>query len=283
MTSLKIGNAKVEAEIFDQRSAWDKVNSGHSALPRYVHPLIRHFGDLRSQKMLSYDCRTNTWKRHKADAQYRFIATYDLKLVGVDYNGNGSDAATTQLLNDYVAASGFGDVNTFGQKLGGQFGTRAVPVPRKPFNHWKPAYAFTIYAFPRYHVLRLSLPSHGRFNYVLLAIPFDVRFWGERTYHCEWGMEVDIDYHPITTLGQDLAVPDKTVRDTLFPRLKWELKQARTARAEMRRDLARYKEELAEDPDEAMLPILIATGKARIARADDDISRLKNRLDAYGE
>ncbi|WP_299684734.1 hypothetical protein [uncultured Tateyamaria sp.] len=275
MTQFEIGKLRVQAEVFDQMREGSRVTSGISKLPRHVHPLVRHFSGLYYQKLLSYDCTTNTWTRHAVDAQYRYIVKNDFKVAGPTAN------ATRALLDSYVRASGLGGMNGFGQRLADMFGLHAVPVPLHRFRHWKPQYTFEISATVHYHVVRLTVPGQDPWDYALLAIPFDVQFAGERTYDCERKRGIDIDFDSILLPAEDLQVPDKAARQNLKPRLKWELKLSKKLLKYYKRELARNETDLASDPKKKGQDVVVRLNRESVARSAANVKRLAARLAAY--
>ena len=283
MATLKIGDLKVNAEVFDLIKAASQIRSGQSKLPKHVQALVRHLDALRHQKLMTYNCRDNSWTRHTVDAQHRFIVKYDFRVGSVDYAGQSSPAATQQLLDDFVAASGLGSVNAFGQKMGDLFGVHAVTVPLDAFKAWRPQFSFEIYGRVKYHVLRLQMAGQPSYAMALLAIPFEMNFWGERIYDCEWDMPVEIDFFPISIPVRDIKVADNAANETLKPRLEWELKQTRKRRKANRKSLKREQEERAKDTLGLLIDVVIDNLKEDIARNDADIARLKRRLAAFGD
>lgn len=283
MTTLTIEKLKVKARLADLRGTSLGDGPGPTKFPGHVQPLIRHFKGLYVRKLLSYDCTKKQWKRHNVDAQYRFLVKYDLKLVGVDGAGHATPEATNALLGEYVRASGLGSVNAFGQKLADLFGLYALPVPIDKFKHWTPRYSFFISAYVHHHVVELRMPGQDRNDYVLLAIPFDVRFWGERTFDCKLGQPIEIDFDSIDLDLEYLDIPDAAARQSLKPRLEWELDLSKRLRKSGKHQLTEHEELLASNPEDRKLRALVERLRKSLARDDREIAELKRRIAATGE
>ena len=282
MTTFTIGKLKVEAKLVDLMGTPLGGGPGPTKFPGHVQPLTRHFRTLETSRLLSYDCTKRQWTRHNVDAQYRFILKYDLKLVGVDDAGRPTQDATNALLGDYVTASGLGSVNAFGQKLADLFGLHPLPVPRARFRPWIARYSFHISADVHYHVVELRMSGQDRNDFVLLAIPFDVRFWGDRTYDCEGNQRIGIDFDGISLDLDYVNVPDAAARESLKPRLEWELSLSKRLHAYDIQELARQEARLEQDPENRKLREMVERSRQALKKSDRELNDLKRRLAAYG-
>lgn len=187
LTTLTIGDLKVEATEFDQKTENIRLMERYSDLPKYVQVLVRHFGSQSAGTVVSYDCKTRRWTRKRVDANFNFHVRQEMKIVGVDpATGKPTRKDTLALVDRYVAPSRLGNRDAFGQKLHDLFGRHTVPVPSDGFaQKWAPRYSFDIDVRVEWHVLRLFLRGQDKRSWALLGIPFEVSFVGIRTFDCE--------------------------------------------------------------------------------------------------
>ena len=288
MTTLKIGNLSIDAREYDYRLKHSQNLDNPWELSDHERALVEHFSNLRHQKVLSFDCRTKAWVRHNADAQYRFLAKAELRVVGLDTEtGEETQAASLALVNRYIARSGLGDPTAFGQQLTTLFGLHVKTIPFQVFAaKWVPRYSFDIWVSMHHHYLRLTIDGLGSPDLVVLAIPISLHFSANRTFDCslDWSLEqpLTLDLPGPSTPRTWLDVPDRAARESMSDRMEKELERSKRLRTDLQESVNRLGYRVIEDPEDRFSANFLEQDSRRLSEVLTDIATIERWLETNG-